>query len=505
MKSRLLYIATFSFFCGVFAASTIASSRASCLLIVSIGCSLACASLVFRPNGAPIYRGGLFQLGLIIIFVGAGMLRMSMSDDADRLARHAGKNAEFTAIVSSEPEMKDVTQRFVASLSSADGIEVSGDVLIIGNRYPEYEYGDEIKLRGKLVLPENFETYAGGPVFDYVSYLYKDGIRYTMYRPKAEKVAAGKGSPVISALYSMKRSFADSVEGVMSEPESSLLLGLLAGDKSSLGQDILEDFRRAGLSHIIVLSGYNVTVVAESLMRAFSYLSVAASPLLGAGSIILFALMTGASATTVRASIMALLFIFSKRISRRYDVSRALVFAAFLMVLENPRVLAFDVSFQLSVLATIAIIYVAPLVRKRLSFVPERFMFRDVIAATIGTQLFVLPYILHVMGILSVVSIVSNVLVLPVVPLAMFSGFIAGFVGLFSPLFATPLGWASDIVLAYVLKVTHISAALPFAAINISLPLPATILLYLIFGIALFRIYKRRPSDTDGRLEVSLG
>jgi len=384
-------------------------------------------------------------------------------------------------------------------VSSTDNEVSSGDVLIIGNRYPEYSYGDSLRIVGTLKKPENFEVYAGGPVFDYVSYLYKDGVRYTMYRPKIEKVGEGEGNPIVSLLYSVKNRFSQSIERVLDEPESSLLLGLLTGDKTSLGKDVLDDFRRAGLSHIIVLSGYNVTIVAENLMRAFSYVSVALSPLFGVVSIILFALMTGASATTVRASIMALLFILSRRISRRYDVSRALLFAAFLMVLHSPRILVFDVSFQLSVLATIAIIYVAPLARVHLAWVTERYMLRDIVSATVSTQIFVLPYILHVMGTLSLVSIASNTLVLPFVPLAMFSGFVTGMIGFISPFFAMPLGWVSDIVLTYIVKVAHISASVPFATVQLSLPLVATIALYVVFAFLLFRIYRKRPSETDDR------
>lgn len=499
MKSIVLYIVTLSFFAGVIVASIFSVSISLCLLGLLIGLLLVVLSLIFRMDGELASFEYLYIVGLTLSFLSIGMFRMSMDVSEDRLLPFVEQKTEYSAVVVSEPEMKDITQRFIVRISSAGDTLVEGRVLVIGNRYPEYVYGDRLKIVGTLKQPENFEVYAGGPTFDYVSYLYKDGVRYTMYRPKIEKVGEGGGNPVVSTLYSVKNRFSQSIERTVSEPESSLLLGLLTGDKTSLGKDVLDDFRRSGLSHIIVLSGYNVTIVAESLMRAFSYVSVALSPIFGVLSIILFAVMTGASATTVRASIMALLFIFSRRISRRYDVSRALLFAAFLMVMHSPRILVFDVSFQLSVLATIAIIYVAPLVRVHLSWVTERYMLRDIISATIGTQIFVLPYILHVMGTLSLVSIASNTLVLPLVPLAMFSGFITGMVGLISPFFAMPLGWLSDIILAYIVKVAHVSASLPFATIHLSLPLSATIVLYLVFGFLLFRIYRKRSSETDDR------
>ena len=504
MKRVFLYIVTLSFFLGVFIASVLSLSIYLQYLFFIIGGVFIIVSFIFRGDEGVLFSKKICILGLIIVFTSVGMLRVDLNNKTDELSQYQGEKIEYRGIVSSLPDTKDTTERFIVHISKASDSIVSEDVLVISNRYPEYKYGDEIVFTGILKLPENFETYSGGPIFDYVSYLYKDGVRYIMYRPKIEKVGENMGNPIVAGLYSLKRNFSDSVERVVNEPESSLLLGLLIGDKASLGKDILDDFRRAGLSHIIVLSGYNVTIVADNLMKAFSYVSISASPFLGAISIIFFALMTGASATTVRASVMALLLILSKRVSRRYDVSRALIFAAFLMVLHNPRILLFDVSFQLSVIATIAIIYVAPIIRFRITWVTERFALRDVISTTVGTQILVLPYILHVMGTLSLVSIVSNILVLPVVPLAMFSGFVTGIVGFISPLLSVPLAWISDIVLGYIIEVTHLSASLPFASLNLSLPLSATVMMYLLFIVFLFRFYKKRPVDTTGRHLISL-
>src|SRR5690606_38185089 len=133
----------------------------------------------------------------------------------------------------------------------------------------------------------------------------------------------------------------------------------------------------------------------ENLVKAFSFLPRSLGLASGAGSIVLFAIMTGASATTIRASIMALVVILARGAGRRYDVTRALTFAAVLMVAENPRILAFDIGFQLSFLATLALIFVSPLVSDRLSFVSERFQLREILSTSISTQLFTAPFILY--------------------------------------------------------------------------------------------------------------
>jgi competence protein ComEC len=167
---------------------------------------------------------------------------------------------------------------------------------------------------------------------------------------------------------------------------------------------VTEDFKVSGLQHILVLSGYNVTIVAESFMKMFSFMPLALGRSFGAASILFFALFTGASATTVRASIMALIVLLSRSTARTYDISRALVIAALCMVVHNPMILMFDVSFELSFIATLGLIYVAPLMHDKLGWVTEKMNVREILSSSIGTQVFVVPFLMHVMGSVSLIA-----------------------------------------------------------------------------------------------------
>ena len=137
--------------------------------------------------------------------------------------------------------------------------------------------------------------------------------------------------------------------------------------------------------------------------------------------------MTGASATVVRAAIMALIAVSGKMFGRSYSAPRALLVAGFFMLIENPKILIFDPSFQLSMLATIAMIYAVPIVDRYLSrgALAKWDKFREILSATISTQIFVLPFLLYSMGNISVVSLFSNILILAFVPYTMLVGFIA--------------------------------------------------------------------------------
>ncbi|MCH8329246.1 MAG: ComEC/Rec2 family competence protein [Nanoarchaeota archaeon] len=185
----------------------------------------------------------------------------------------------------------------------------------------------------------------------------------------------------------------------------------MLGTKQSLGEELKQDFIDTGIVHIVVLSGYNVTIVSDAIVGFFGYfLSGMVAFSLGLISIVFFAIMTGAGATIVRASIMAILVLIARRIGRTYEITRALLLAGLVMLIHNPWILVFDISFQLSFLATVGLIYLAPRFEKYVRFLPKFWDIRGIFAATIATQLFVLPFILYKMGTLSLVSPFVNLL-----------------------------------------------------------------------------------------------
>ncbi|HEY4510274.1 MAG TPA: ComEC/Rec2 family competence protein, partial [Candidatus Paceibacterota bacterium] len=189
---------------------------------------------------------------------------------------------------------------------------------------------------------------------------------------------------------------------------------------------------------------------------------------LGVLGIVLFTLMTGASATIVRASIMAIIALIARSSGKTYAVTRALFLAVFIMILENPKILRFDASFQLSLLATLGLIYLSPILEKRFRFLPNTLNLREATVATVGTQIFVLPLLLYTSGVLSLVSLPVNLLTLIVVPLTMFFGFLAGGVGIVSAIVATPFAWISYTLSEYILQVGRIFSKIPFGSLTIN-------------------------------------
>ncbi|MCH7597773.1 ComEC/Rec2 family competence protein [Patescibacteria group bacterium] len=435
-----------------------------------------------------------FLISLAVLAFGLGVLRFDLADlerGEALLERQIGEEIAVVGIVFDEPDERETTTRLVVKLDTFSGKAISTKALIVTERYPAFSYGDRIAITGILEKPKNFES-GMGKEFDYVSYLGKDDIFYTIAFPTVEFVSAGEGNSVKSILFNIKREFLDTVSKLIPDPQASLLGGLVVGAKQSLGTVLQDKFRKTGIIHIVVLSGYNVTIVAEAIMRFFSFLPKAAGMSLGALSIVFFAVMTGASATIVRASVMALLVILARATGRTYMITRALFLAGFFMVLHNPKIVIFDPSFQLSFLATIGLIYLAPQIEAYFKLVPTKWQLREFATATIATQLFVLPLILYMMGELSLVALPVNMLILMFVPLTMLFGFLTGVVGFVSLTLATPFAWVTHALLTYELFVVDIFSVLPFASISIqTFPLWAMLGLYFVYGAVLLKLWRR--------------
>ena len=327
----------------------------------------------------------------------------------------------------------------------------------------DFFYGDKIKVKGYLLKPENFKTDLNSE-FDYVSFLKKNSIFYKVQPISVEYLSSQNGNFIKQKLLNLKRIFLNKIKKMIREPEASLLGGLILGAKEDMGKNLLEDFRKTGVIHIVVLSGYNLSLVADFFMKILSFFGLAISSIFGSLAIIFFTIMTGASATIVRAALMALLIIFAKNSGRTAASIRALFIAAFIMLAFNPMLILYDPSFQLSFMATFGLIILSPKMEKFFSFVPKtKLDFRGILSATLATQIFVLPLILYMMGSVSIISPIVNLLILIFVPLTMLTGFLAVVFSFFSFPLASIFAFISFIFLFYDLKVVEYFANFSFS------------------------------------------
>lgn len=442
----------------------------------------------------------LICLGLV-----AGQVRVLFIQypDVSVMQELNSKKVTLRGVVVREPVSNGDIQKIQLQVQSisfgSTTYTIDTNVLIHTNAFPEFSYGDVLVATGTLNIPEEI-TEEDGRRFDYHMYLFKDRVTHTLSFATAENIGE-EGNMLLGRLFQIKRQFIYSIRDVLPEPHAGLLSGILLG-ADTLPKQVTDNFRTAGLSHIVVLSGYNITVVAESILVIMKLVSVRLAFGASLFGVLFFVLMSGAGASAVRAGIMASIALLGKHFHKTYDASRALILAVWGMVFWNPFVLLYDPSFHLSVLATIGVMYVTPIVSAHLSFITEKYGLRELSATTLGAQLTVLPYILYMSGDFGVFAFPANFIVLPFVPLTMLLGFFTAVLGFISRFVGLLPGIPTYLFLSWDVFVAEGVSALPFATIHIPyIPVTLLILFYIAFGFFLYRFHvrthaKENPSTT---------
>lgn len=441
----------------------------------------------------------LYSLGaLFCIFMIFGMLRSALAENSppDIFTNQLSERVSYDGVVVSDPDVRDANQRVPIRVSIQ---EESTIILAVVSRSSVTAVGDRVHVSGTLELPEPFSD-NGGRVFRYDKYLERSGIRFLLNFASLRVIEEAPWYSMSSALARTKHAFLGGLSATLPEPYSSLASGVVIGGKTGLGSELQDAFIRSGLVQIIVLSGYNVMIVAEWVMAALAYLNLSKRRAAIAGSlaILIFVGIAGASATALRAMVMALIALYARATGHTYAASRALLFAVFAMLLWNPLFLVFDPGFGLSVVATAGLIWLASPLEELFVFIKNAF-WKNAVATTLAAQIAVLPLLLYDTGNLSLVAIPANLLTMPVVPVAMGLSALAGFAGIFfdamAPFLGIVLGFPAYLANAYLIWVARESAALPFAAFT--LPLFPFWLVLLAYAVLIYIASSKRFSMTD--------
>lgn len=292
------------------------------------------------------------------------------------------------------------------------------------------------------------------------NFLYRDGVDFVLGKAAAKPLETQPLS-FVRLLDQAKFRFEAGIERALPAAQAAYVLGVLLGDRRDLSAEIKEEFSRTGTSHLIALSGFNITIIAVAIAWVFGLFHASQrTKLVGSTlGIALFVIAVGAGASVVRAAVMGVLALIARERGRIYDMTNALLFAAVLMILINPYLLRFDLSFQLSFLATLGIVLVPAYLERYLVWLPK--FLREIVAFTVGAELFVLPLIIYYFGTVPLFGLLANVLILPAVPFLMLAATLTGFLGLFWPLAATIMGLFVQVLAGYQLAVVHWLAKLP--------------------------------------------
>jgi competence protein ComEC len=489
-KSQLFLIFIISSMAGVFFAIYF---TIQILPILIITLSLIALFIIFRKE-SQVLAVVLFAFGIIL-----GIFYYHFKIDREnQISAFYSQNVQIKDQIDQEPAVKSDKIQYVLKIAKINGRAAGNLIYVMGDRYPQYQFGDWAKITGTL---QNVST---SSEFDYQEYSRVRGIFGIVWQAQIEIISPPTNinfwhrviTKVVAQLYNIKTKFITSLNQVLPEPESSLMAGILIGARASIPQDLLLNFNQTGLTHIIAISGFNITIIVSFFCALFRFAPKKISvPLILLG-IIAFVILTGATSSVIRAAIFAGLILFAKLIGRKSVGINLIFFVAFLMVLSNPYILRYDIGFQLSFLATLGLMFLQPVLEKKIikgkikKFIPK--VFTEAFCATASAQVFVLPILLYNFHQFSIIAPIANILVLPLVPTVMFLGFLLGLIGMININLANLFSFYCWFLLKYIIKMTQILAKIPAAFFQVNKFSAIWVAIYYLLLIFLIKNLQKR-------------
>jgi competence protein ComEC len=419
-----------------------------------------------------------YSLLLLFLFLGAVRYQSAQPDlgAPDFIASHndSGEWVSLTGTLVKPPEIADGYSdlRILAEQIRLEGqqeaVPVRGLVMARIWEEGDWHYGDRLLLEGRLATPPEFVD------FSYRDYLARQGVYSQMQNARATLISSGGGSWTLRLIYTYREHALDAVYRLWPDPEASLFGGILLGAEGGIAEEVYQAFRDTGTAHVIVISGFNITILAGMLVVVFSrllgrgQLGVRRAVVVAFAGIFLYAVLVGGEAAVVRAAIMGVVGLFGSLVGRRQAGLNTLAFVAGGMAAVSPNVL-WDVGFQLSFAATLGLVlYATPLqeafVRLAARYIPQETAQKlarpvgEYFLFTLAAQVLVIPISLVYFQRLSVIALIANPLVLPAQPPLMVLGGLSVLVGtVYLPL-GQVLAWMAWPFAAYTIRIVELLA-----------------------------------------------
>lgn len=417
---------------------------------------LACVRVMQRfRRGAEVFTRLVWLLAATGVAASALVRAEAMQDSAveDLAAEQASVRAHL--VVSSDPVLRRGRfQKYVVFRARARSVtgrglrhRVRAPVLVIADeRWQRLALGSHLDVSGRLQRATTGEI---------------AGVLSTRGPP----VVVDRPGPLLRGADQLRASIRDAVADQDQGPRA-LVPALVDGDDAAMPQDVSNDFRTSGLTHLLAVSGTNLTLVVGALLLLARWVGVRARGLVvvGALGIVGFVLLARTEPSVVRAAAMGTVGLIGLGAHGRRRGTRALGVAVLLLLLFDPW-MALSPGFALSVLATAGILWLAPLWRDRLHrWLP--LWLSEAIAVPLAAQIAVTPLVAAISGQVSLVAVFANIAVAPAVGPATVLGLGGGVLGLVSgtlgELVATPAAWGA----AWIIAVAVRGAALPVAAVD---------------------------------------
>jgi competence protein ComEC len=405
-----------------------------------------------------LWRGSIVQVGLLPyrdLVDSVAIIKGEISEDPGTDKKH-GTTLHLT-------------------VKTVNGHTLLGTIWVTIKENSTLKRGDELTIRGKV--QEGFGNFTA-----------------SIYR--ADVIAVKKPS-VSDPATAVRDWFSEQVHAILPSNQAALGIGFLTGQKQAIPPELDDAMRTVGLTHIVVASGYNLTILVRLARRVFAPISKYLAVFFGGSLIASFMAITGLSPSMSRAGLVAGLSLAAWYYGRKFHPLVLLPFVAAVTLLVNPQYAWGDIGWQLSFAAFAGVMIVGPIMQAYFFGGKKPGMLRQVVGETVAAQLVTLPILIGAFGQFSNVALIANVLVVPLVPIAMLLTFFAGITVAVFPWVAAGISWIANAVLTYMLGVVNALSALPWAVLEISIAWWEIILIYVVMIGATF--WMQRSTDYNLR------
>jgi len=468
MTPRFISILLCSFIVGVGIGSLYNIPTLIIWIALLGGAVLAMGIIALSTNSA---RKAAREVGIsflcAVVGVVAGYAYVGKSFSGNEYENFLGESIDAEGVVAMDPVMSGRNMQ-VTLLPDGYTQYIRGSLY---TAIPGLKQGDRVWIRGTLELPENFSE------FDYIGYLQRWQVYAQLKKPRVivlKRALWSWRTPLLAV-----REFVLEQGKVFPEREGSLIIGMLIGQKQNIPDEVQAAFKTTGLTHIVAVSGFNMTVIATACGALVWYIGRRATNILTMVIVLGFVVVTGATAAVVRAAIMAIIMVMAQLLGRQYASLHALLLVSVIMILMNPRVLVWDIGFQLSAAATFGV-----LIAFRIKDPEKEDSFlADLLRPTMGAIFVTAPIIILHFHTFSVIAPLANLLVLPFVTWIMLFGALA-LLPIIGGVFVMP----AQLLTSTILFITEKLATVPYASVDVFAP-PWVIFIY--YSLLLLYIYRR--------------
>lgn len=432
---------------------------------------------------------------LVIILVGWRVSLDLQPGVGIRVEDFNGQKANLIGIVTSEPDQRVRQIKYEVSDLENENIKLGGKILLTAPLQPELEFADKIALGCLLKSPDSKENPGYG------GYLARYGI-YSICQTSAVRIIAhdqyrGRADRYLAGLFDFKQKLRGVINHGLTEPAGALASGMILGDQRGLPQEIKDQFSRTGLSHIVAISGLNITLIAVFLSQVLLAIGLPRRQVFYLSSLMIgiYILMIGLPVSAVRAGIMSVLLLMAMELGRLGKLKRLLLLAAVAQLMINPRLLADDLGFQLSFLALLGIDLFYPWLEGIIaSKTGDKFkFFYQTIAMTLAAQVLTWPVLVYNFGQLSLITPLANMLILwTLAPLTVVC-FIALPLAMLLPAGALYYWLPAEALLRLILWLVKILAAPSWAAVTIDSISHGWLIAY--YSLIIMLIWSNNPAN----------